>query len=212
MGNLQRGVSILAQRQDVVPFVESVRSAADSAKDALGFFPSSVYLEYATKGNLFVAVNENGDERQYAGHLLFDLRQPRAKILQVFVAPNFRGLGLGERLVERLKRHLTDLQYVSIEARVAEDLSESNLFWEAQKFYVQRVEPGGGSRGKRRRMIVVRNHELASPQLFGVSGISSMNPLGLDFAAGTGKPTYLLDMNVLFDLGPRRQRRNDVVN
>lgn len=61
-------------------------------------------------------------------------------------------------------------------------------------------------------MIVVRNHELASPQLFGASGISSMNPLGLGFAAGTGKPTYLLDMNVLFDLGPRRRRRNDVVN
>lgn len=204
--------SILTQRQDVVPFVESVRSAADSDKDALGFFPSPVYLEYATKGNLFVAANGNGDEHQYAGHLLFDLRQPRAKILQVFVAPAFRGMGLGKRLVDRLKHHLTDLQYISIEARVAEDLSESNLFWEAQNFHVQRVEPGGGSRGKQRRMIVVRNHELASTQLFGASGINSMNPLGLGFAAGTGKPTYLLDMNVLFDLGPRRHRRNDVVN
>lgn len=39
-----------------------------------------------------------------------------------------------------------------------------------------------------------------------------MNPLGLGFAAVTGKPTYLLDMNVLFDLGPRRQRRDQVVN
>lgn len=54
-------------------------------------------------------------------------------------------------------------------------------------------------------MIVVRSHELASPQLFGMSGISSASPFGLDFAAGAKKLVYLLDMNVLFDLGPRRQ-------
>lgn len=212
MNNSQGFISVRTQWQDVVPFVENVTKAADSDKDSLGFYPGSVYQEYAVKGNLFVAANEHEGVRQYAGHLLFDLRQPRAKILQVFVDPDFRRFGVGARLIEELKRYLVELQYLSIEARVAEDMTGSNAFWEGQGFHVQRVEPGGTSRGKRRRMIVVRSHELASPQLFGASGINSANPFGLSFAAGTEKPTYLLDMNVLFDLGPRRQRRDDVIN
>lgn len=212
MDRIQKSIAILTRRQDVVPLIESVRTTADSDRDALGFYADSIYREYAIKGNLFVAASSYEGIYSYAGHLLFDLRQPRAKVLQLFVAPSFRRLGIGARLVEELKRYLAELQYLSIQARVAEDLTESNLFWEDQGFHVQRLEPGGASRGKRRRVIVVRSHELASPQLFGASGISSANPFGLDFAAGAERPTYLLDMNVLFDLGPRRHRRADVVN
>ncbi|WP_081067359.1 MULTISPECIES: GNAT family N-acetyltransferase [Burkholderia cepacia complex] len=212
MNKVPGQTTILTQRNDVASFVDDVIKAADSDKNSLGFYPVSAYREYANKGNLFVAISEHSDHREYAGHLLFDLRQPRAKVLQVFVDSTFRRFGVGAQLVKELKRYLTDLQYISIEARVAEDMVESNAFWQDQGFHVQRVEPGGKSRGKRVRMIVVRSHELASPQLFGISGISTVNPFGLSFATGVEKPTYLLDMNVLFDLGPRRQRRSDVIN
>jgi GNAT superfamily N-acetyltransferase len=212
MSELREHITVLTQCQEVVSFVDDVMNAADSDKNSLGFYPGSVYREYALKGNLFVAVSNPNGRRQYAGHLLFDLRQPRAKVLQVFVNSGFRRSGVGARLVDELKRYLADLQYLSIEARVAEDMAQSNAFWERQRFNVQRVERGGTSRSKHGRMIVVRSHELASPQLFVASGINPANPFGLSFTSGTEKPTYLLDMNVLFDLGPRRQRRDDVVN
>lgn len=211
--NKSRGIfSILTQPQEVISFVGDVTAAADSDKASLGFYPDSVYLEYALKGNIFVAITELGKQRLYAGHVLFDLRQPRAKVLQVFVDPGHRRLGIAESLISELKIYLSNLQYLSIEARVAEDMTESNSFWERQNFNVQRLDDGGASRGKRRRKILVRNHELASPQLFGPSGIDVKNPLGFSFLSGTEKPIYLLDMNVLFDLGPRRHRRSDVAN
>lgn len=212
MNKSQSLISVLTQYSQIVPFIEGVRKAADSDKDSLGFYPGSVYQEYAAKGNLFIATHESDGGREYVGHLLVDLRQPRAKVLQVFVDSEFRRFRVGAMLVEELKRYLIDMNYLSIEARVAEDMVAANAFWERQGFYVQRVEPGGASRGKRRRMIAVRNHELASPQLFGTSGISSANPFGLSFTQGAEKSTYLLDMNVLFDLGPRRSRRSDVIN
>lgn len=62
-------------------------------------------------------------------------------------------------------------------------------------FYPQQVVNGGASRN---RMIVVRAHELDTPQLFASSGISAADPLGLDIADGAAKPLYLLDLNILF--------------
>jgi hypothetical protein len=52
----------------------------------------------------------------------------------------------------------------------------------------------------------MRSHELGSPQLFERSGISTGNPFGLSTELQDEKPIYLLDLNVLFDLGPRRPR------
>ncbi|ABF10240.1 hypothetical protein Rmet_3368 [Cupriavidus metallidurans CH34] len=209
MNSPRYALNILRRYEEVAPFLQDVQEAADSARDSLGFFPHTVYSEYARKGNLFVAVVDGEEGRTYAGHLLIDLRPPMAKVLQVFVNAVYRRLHTGTALLSNLKAYLTDLQFISITARVGEDMIDANAFWESQAFYAQRLVPGGASR---RRMIVVRSHELATPQLFDTSGIDSCNPFGLNFAAANEKPTYLLDMNVLFDLGPRRQRREDVAN
>ncbi|MEO3715897.1 GNAT family N-acetyltransferase [Roseateles flavus] len=177
--------------------------AADSDRDALGFFSRSVYADFCRKGQLFVAVEIDGRGETYAGHLLFDLRFPKAHVRQIYVPKANRGRNIGRALLDALKSMSTEAQFISIHARVAEDLKDANVFWEAQGFYAQRVEPGGASRN---RMIVVRAHELDTPQLFAPSGISAVDPLGLDALECGGKPLYLLDLNVLFDLGPRRLR------
>lgn len=196
-------IIVLEKYSDVQPFLADVVRWGDSDKNALGFLPTQVYGLQAQKGNLFVATTLSSGRLQYAGHLLFDARHPRASVLQVFVMPGARCNGTAKHLLDHLKKHLTELHFISIYAGVAEDLQNANAFWERNGFYVQRTRPGGKTRN---RTILMRSHELSSPQLFERSGISTGNPFGLSTELQDEKPIYLLDLNVLFDLGPRRPR------
>lgn len=196
-------IVVLEKYSDVQPYLADVVRWGDSDKTALGFLPTQVYGLQAQKGNLFVATALSAGHLQYAGHLLFDARYPRASVLQIFVMPDARRHGTAKRLLDQLKEHLTELHYISIYAGVAEDLRGANAFWERNGFYVQRTRPGGRTRD---RTILARSHELSSPQLFERSGISSGNPFGLGNELQGEKPIYLLDLNILFDLGPRRPR------
>lgn len=200
---------VLTTYAEVRPLLPKVVQAADSDKDALGFFPEQVFHDFARKDQLFVVVVGQAQDQVYAGHLLFDVRFPKAHVRQVFVDEAFRRLKLGGVLLDELKEQLTRLQFISIHARVAEDLRVANAFWERQDFYPQRLEAGGATRN---RTIVVRAHELTTPQLFQSSGISAADPLGLDFKRDVAKPLFLLDLNVLFDLGPRRPRHEQAVS
>jgi len=201
--------TILTRYSDVAAFVGATTKAADSDKESLGFFPGPVFEEFARKDQLFVAVwHVEGERREYAGHLLFNASYPTAHIRQIFVLERHRGQGLGTLLLDELKNHLTELQFISIRARVREDLHAANAFWDGQRFYTQRLAPGGSARKK---LILERSHELSTPQLFASSGINQANPFGLRFASPSETPLYLLDLNVLFDLGRRRHRHEDVV-
>ena len=208
METKEREWKILTRYSEVAAFVGATTRAADSDKEALGFFPAPVFEEFARKDQLFVAVVRVAEQLEYAGHLLFSANPPTAHVRQIFVLDRHRRHGLGKRLLDELKKQLTELQFISVRARVREDLAQANAFWEGQDFYTQRLTPGGSSR---KRLIVVRSHELSTPQLFASSGISQANPFGLRFASPNESPLYLLDLNVLFDLGRRRVRHEDVV-
>ena len=194
---------IIEGYENTVVFLDQVRDAADAHRNALGFFPYSVYGEFARSGNLYVITEKSSEGSRYAGHLLFDRHYPRAHVRQIFTAPKYRRLGLAKKLVNRLCSLLTDDGFTSIYARVAEDLEDSNIFWEQHDFFVQRVER---SRGVRKRKILVRCHELESPQLFPTRDIGHHNPLGLETSRSNAIPLFLLDLNVLFDAAkPRRK-------
>jgi len=201
---------IFETASQVAPFIEDVVEAANRERLALGFFPTSLFNEQARKGNLFVAVRlSEGPKLAYAGHLMFDARRARASVLQLHVIPELQGHGIAQRLLGRLKAHLEELGFISIHARVAEDLKQANRFWERNGFYVQSIVPGGKTRD---RTILIRCHELTSQQLFERSGITGQNPFGLDISYRTERPIYLLDLNVLLDFGPRRPRRDAAVD
>ncbi|WP_434113225.1 GNAT family N-acetyltransferase [Paraburkholderia caffeinilytica] len=205
----KHSIEILDRYSDVAPFVDSVNEAADSDKNALGFFPSRVFEDFARKEQLFVAVERHATGMSYAGHLLFEARHPKGRVRQIFVAPALRKHGIATRLLQHLKKHLTDHAFISMYARVAEDLTQANKFWEEQGFYVQSIAKGGETRN---RTIVVRSHELDTPQLFAPSGLSAADPLGLNSTYGASTPLFLLDLNVLFDLGPRRRRNEEILD
>lgn len=206
-GEIIEGFSIVEGYERTAGYLDRVRNAGDADRGTLGFFPKSVYEEFAHSNSLYVLVKKASGHSSYAGHLLFSGRYPRAHVLQVFVLPEYRRHGKARDLLWQLKKVLTQQGFISIYARVAEDLVEANAFWEGQQFYVQRVEQGGVSRN---RKILVRSHELPSPQLFPASGISSTNPLGLSIPTSSDIPLFLLDLNILFDVMPRRLRHEDV--
>lgn len=191
---------------NTAPYLDKVREAADTHRDSLGFLPKSVFEEFARRDHLYVLTEKYPEGSSYAGHLMFERRFPRAHVVQMFILQKYRRCGLGTKLINHLCTALTQDGFTSIYARVAEDLMEANAFWDRQQFYVQRIEKGGATRN---RQILVRCHELATPQLFPPSGISEHNPLGLMIPSADVIPLFLLDLNVFFDLAPRRLR-NDV--
>lgn len=200
---------ILSHYSKTKQYIPDVCVAADEHRSSLGFFAKSVYEEFARKERIYIIVENKANEQIYCGHLLFDIRYPRATVRQMFISQNYRNLGLATKLLHHLRKTLTTNGLTSIYARVAADLVESNIFWEKQHFYIQRQEQGGVSKN---RKILVRCLELDSPQLFSVSGITSDNPLGLKSTTSHSIPLFLLDLNVLFDLAaPRRARHEKAI-
>lgn len=189
------------------PWLDEACKASDAHRNELGFFPRSVFEQFARRDGLYVLLEMTCDGAHYAGHLLFDRRFPRAHVRQMLTLERYRRRGAASCLLDRLRSALTLDCFTSIYARVAEDLVAANAFWQRQQFYIQRSERGGSSRN---RQILVRCHELNSPQLFATSGLNDHNPLGL-LEGGSELPMYLLDMNVLFDVQPRRPRRSSVI-
>lgn len=209
MGTQQLTIELLLKRQDVLPYVKQVVEAAESDRVALGWFPFKVYQEAAISERLIVAIAREGDEIRYAGHLLFTTTFPRGYVMQVHVSSDHRRHGIAKRMLDALKDQLSALHYIAIGARVAEDLRASQEFWQSQDFYAHGTAPGGKTRG---RTLVLRSHELPTQQLFATSGLSHRDPLGLAVEPSTATKLYLLDLNVMFDLGPRRARHEDVVD
>src|SRR5688572_6219838 len=118
--------AIIEGYERTAAYLEPLCRAADSHRDALGFFGSSVYEEFARDGLLYVLTREIHKQSTYAGHLLFSCRHPRAHVLQIFVLPEYQRGGKGGHLLNHLKTSLTKQSFISIYARVAEDLSEAN--------------------------------------------------------------------------------------
>ncbi|MBI1175751.1 MAG: GNAT family N-acetyltransferase [Sideroxydans sp.] len=200
---------IISGHNRTAPFLDDVQQAADEHRNSFGFLARSVYEEFARRDRLYVLIENTPNGHRYAGHLLFDRKFPHAKIVQMFTLQKYRRCGLATKLLNHLKTSLTQDGFTSIYARVAEDLIDANAFWGRQQFYVQRIEKGGTSRN---RQILVHCHELASPQLFPSSGINADNPLGLATSSSSDIPLFLLDLNVLFDVSPRRPRHDEATS
>lgn len=200
-------LEIIAARSRTSGYVDAVRSSADANKRSLGFLVASVFTDYAQRERLLVAVNRKTGE--FLGYLLFGIKYPTASVLQIFCRPEARGRGVAKALLDYLKIMLTKHDCTSIRARVAEDLVESNAFWEKQGFIVRQRVRGGATTG---REILVRVHNLDSPQLFpsDIESFSGNDSFGLPSLVSGALPMYLIDLNVVFDLAQKRVRHETV--
>lgn len=195
-------IAIKESFEDILPYLPDVSEGADTAKEELGFWPASAYQPFAASRKLLVATASSGNSEIYAGHLMFGGLFPQAKIFQLFVAPAFRGRGIARQLVACLKERLTSGHWLSIVAKVADNL-EANSAWGRLGFRVVRTKAGGITR---KRRINVRVLDLETPSLLTMMEASSKAAELRFVERYSQRPIYLFDLNVLFDVVRKRPR------
>jgi GNAT superfamily N-acetyltransferase len=85
------------------PHLVRVIQLHGSAKATLGFLPSQVFADQATKGCLLVAIDSSGD---LVGYALYDLPRNEIRLTHLCVDADHHGKGIARELVEALcQRH-----------------------------------------------------------------------------------------------------------
>jgi len=195
-------IRLLTKRNEVEPFVGKIREAADGEKMAFGFLPAKAYDEFAYQGRMIVAVDASDT---LIGYTLFGGALPQGRIFQTWASTDFRGHGIGRRLLLEVIRVMERSNYLSVRADVASDLTDANGFYSGLGFEVIRTRPGGKTRG---RTINVRVRELSTPSLLDFVNASSpdLASLSIDAPSVGRAPLYVLDLNVIFDVAKQRVR------
>lgn len=191
---------IVTKPASILSLVADIRAAADTDKEALGFLPASAYEQAAYKGELTVALKESAHGLAYAGHIWVSGTFPHARIIQLFVAPAFRGQKLSTRLLRAAIQAAEALGFLTIGANVAVDLP-ANQVYEHHGFIVVRTRRGGQARN---RQIHVRVRELSTPTLFNYRPTPSVVVADTSTSL-SAQPLYLLDLNVFFDATRKRR-------
>ena len=196
-------VQILTRREELEPYIDSIRQAADSERASFGFLPPNAYREFVQQGRAVAAIA--GSEGQLAGYCLYGGVFPQAKIFQTYVAPSFRGEAIGERLLSSVLEGLERKGFLSAVANVAADLSAANRFYEKMGFDVVATKEGGKTT---KRLIKVRAKELSSPSLLDLvdQPTSRARAPVMRGPRPTSVPRYVLDLNVIFDVTKMRPR------
>jgi len=192
----------------VLPYVDRVIEFSDTNRKSLGFLQKAVFREQANRGRLWVAVSS--DTNECVGYLLFGGSYPTLKVFQLYVEKKCRKFDVGKKLLISLVTWGEKYSFSNIFARVAADLP-SNRFWEQVGFSLVRQEAGGKSSG---RIINIRVRELNTPSLLdlmpckasgakiGIEHIHLQQPI-------LGVQTYVLDLNILFDVVKKRVHRTE---
>jgi hypothetical protein len=79
--------TVVESYEEVAAQIPNIAAASDANRDSLGFFPRSVFEDFARRGGLFVLLTSDASAQNFAGYLLFQRQFPRASVLQLYVAP-----------------------------------------------------------------------------------------------------------------------------
>lgn len=194
--------TILKSFDHVSLYINQVSNIADNNKGAFGFLASSAYDQMASKGQLWVIVNE---ARELKGYLMFGGTMPSIKVFQIYSCRSVKGHRIGSRLISSLKDFAKAHGYHSIVARVASDLP-ANEFWSKLGFQVYKQVKGGETT---KRIINVRGFVVNDNDLFGSLGNErvGVRPTGPVLK----KRIYALDLNLLLDVSKARPGYEQIV-
>lgn len=191
---------ITTNRAEIGAFIGAVQRAADTDKEALGFIPASAYPEALRKGEITLVLKDHVQGPIYAGHIWISGAYPHARVVQLFVLPEFRGEKLSTRLLRSAIQTAEAGGYLTIKANVAADLPANQVYGH-HGFEIARTRPGGKTRN---RQINVRVKSLATPTLFNYRPTSSLTVADVEAGPET-QPLYLMDLNVFFDATRKRR-------
>lgn len=79
---------------------------------------------------------------QIVGYILFDLMPGRIYVANMAVDPKYRRMGLGSKLIDKIKRKLTDVGRNRISTHVNERNLGAQLFLREHGFRCERIEKG----------------------------------------------------------------------
>lgn len=175
---------------------------SNAEREALGFLSNGAYRDAIAQKRLFAIVAEEGGHSALVGYILHGGIFPHARIQQVCVSPSWRRRKIASALIDALISDLERAGYLTVKAKVADDLTHAQAFYKRHGFEAVLSTPGGSARG---RTIVVRVRNLATPHLFSSSPDID---LGIPQKFGAEAAFYTFDLNVLFDLVRDRNRHD----
>ena len=203
-------IEIVNNYSDVKAYLPQIRKVADSNRQIFGFLPFRAYEQMAPQGKVFVA-RLIGD-KQYVGHLLTGGAFPTLRIFQLYVAPKYRGSGIGRALIDNLIEYGEQRHYLAITARVADDLTEANRAWDRLGFHTTRRIQGGKTT---KRILNIRVRQLSTPDLFAQDHFSARQltteRIQYRNLSPIEAPSYAVDINVILDLVDPSRRDESVV-
>lgn len=124
------------------PHLAKVKRLGRDNAATLGFFPEGAFDEYASKKNIFVAIDDAGE---CVGYLAYRITGGRAVIVHLCVAQRARNKGVARRLVENLKGSTQDLFGIGLKCR--RDYEASKV-WSRLGFVARCEVAGRGKEGK----------------------------------------------------------------
>ena len=195
-------IQLLTNPKLVSPYIDQITGLADANRKSLGFLQKAVFREQGYRGRLWAAISTQSDKCK--GFLLFGGRYPRLRVFQLCVRKSCRNMGIGSSLITALVTWAEAANYSIISALVGADLA-ANSFWEQLGFELVRQKPGGRSSN---RLINIRVRELDTPSLFsGLVHTKGMKNIQFAHRPLIGMQTYVVDLNIFFDITKKRVQR-----
>jgi GNAT superfamily N-acetyltransferase/predicted nucleic acid-binding protein len=195
--------TVIKAQAELLAILPQVVALADSAKDALGFWPETALREAINRKRLFAMVVDATGSPELVGYVHYSGVFPHAKIQQIAVVPKFRRAGAAAALMNTLVSDLENIGYLTVKAEVASNLSAPLKFYPKNGFVHVKTRAGGQAR---KRDILIHVRELDTESLFSIAARNTS--LGMDLgirrrSAGED-PFYSFDLNVFFDLARER--------
>ncbi|MBI4218372.1 MAG: GNAT family N-acetyltransferase [Elusimicrobia bacterium] len=202
------GFLILQTYAETHNHVDTVRREADEHKDELGWLSKSAFYDFASQNKLWVVVESV--DRGYVGHLMFGGAYPNLRIYQIYIQNEYRRKGLAKKLLQALVGYGESKGFLSISARVADDLTTANQFWEYNDFLCRRQVRGGKTRN---RILNIRSRDLNTPTLYDAIPRAELSLQEEQYVIRSPLHTeriFVIDLNVFFDLVKNRPRKENV--
>ena len=195
--------TVIKAQPELLAILPQIVALADSAKDALGFWPETALREAINRKRLFAMIDGATGSSELVGYLHYSGVFPHAKIQQIAVVPKFRKAGAATALMNTLVSDLENIGYLTVKAEVASNLSAPLKFYPKNRFVHVRTRTGGQSR---KRDILIHERELDTESLFTVAARNTTSgmDLGIRRRSAGEDPFYSFDLNVYFDLARER--------